>query len=467
MLILTVLLPAFLAALLFLFRSPRLNRAVIILFSFAFLLLAVFFFFMPPASLTDYFAAGKKELFFFAVQSAVFAAVSLPASDYLRRRAAVRLPNTLYCVNILLFNASLNGVIFANHLGLMWVFIEATTLSSAYLIYFGATSTSLEAVWKYLFICSIGIAFAFTGIILLSVGTGSEGRLFFSDLASAAGSIEPFWLKLSFAFLLAGFGTKAALAPMHSWLPDAYSESPSTVTALLAGTHLNVSILAIMRIFALTGSTDAGSPASDILMFTGFLSVFIAAVYIVKVNNFKRMLSYSSLENMGIIAIAASLGAGGTAPALLHLGAHSLIKTFLFLTAGSIIRRYGTKEISSVSGLMATDRLTAWLWIGGFILICGIPPSPLFFSEYLILREMISSGLYIQSALLFLMMTFIMAGMGRAVLGMTGGKISDSCLNIKIGKINTFPQTGLLILCAAAGISAPAWISFFSKAMNM
>lgn len=308
------------------------------------------------------------------------------------------------------FILSMLGAILSNNLGLTWVFVEATTLTSAYLILNEKTRNSLEAAWKYTFLCSIGISLAFVGIIMLLLATGNVNSLNYRDLYENAHLINPFWLKLSFIFIVIGFGTKVGLAPVHSWLPDAHAEAPSAVSAMLSAALLNSAFLVILKVFKLTQLAGVGKSAECMLYVMGLLSIFIAAVFIFKIDNYKRMLAYSSIENMGIITLGIALGGVATFAALIHLIAHSLIKCALFLTSGNILKLYKTKEIHNVSGIVKKDPLTGWLWIGGIILIVAIPPSPIFISEFLMIKQMFISHHYLIAFLFFVLLTFIAFG---------------------------------------------------------
>ena len=249
------------------------------------------------------------------------------------------------------FILSMIGAILSNNLGLTWVFVEATTLTSAYLIIQDKNKNSLEAAWKYTFLCSIGISLAFVGIILLLLSIGNINSLNYQDLYNNAHLINPFWLKLAFIFIVIGFGTKVGLAPVHSWLPDAHAEAPSAVSAMLSATLLNSAFLVILRIFKLMQLVGVGESAKVILFLMGILSIFIAAVFIFKVSNYKRMLAYSSIENMGIISLGIALGGVATFGAIFHLIVHSLIKGSLFLTSGNILKIYKTKEIQRIKNV--------------------------------------------------------------------------------------------------------------------
>ena len=257
-------------------------------------------------------------------------------------------PEAVFAGCLLLFLATMTLVAVSRHLGLMWVGVEATTLASAPLIYFHRHHRSLEATWKYLLICSVGIALALLGNFFVAVAAQSAGgpavRLTIDDLVAHAGSLNPLWLKAAFLFFLVGYGTKMGLAPLHTWLPDAHSEAPSVVSALLSGALLNCAFLTILRAHALLSAAGLAAFSSDLLVLFGLISMAVAAVFILGQADFKRMLAYSSVEHMGILALGIGIGGAATFGAMLHAVNHSLTKAMLFLAAGNILAVYRTKS---------------------------------------------------------------------------------------------------------------------------
>lgn len=366
-----------------------------------------------------------------------------------------------YNLAFFLFFLSMVGAILSNHLGLTWVFIEATTLSSAYLILQNKNENSLEATWKYVFLCSIGISLAFVGIILLLIGSNTVNSLFYNNLYANATAIEPFWLKLSYAFILIGFGTKVGLAPVHFWLPDAHAEAPSPISAMLSATLLNSAFLVILRYTKLMNLAGQFHYARILLFAMGIISVFITAVYVFKIANYKRMLAYSSIENMGIIAIGIAAGGIGIFAAILHLIAHSLIKSSFFMTAGNILHRFKAKEVLCVQGLIESDPKTGWLWICCGLFILGVPPSPMFFTKFLIIKQLFIDKHFILACLLLLLITVVTYGILRAVIKMS---FSPKILNEEKGKLlklpirNYLPQIGLLLIVLLLGFYIPTWL---------
>lgn len=409
-----------------------------------------------PDWLLVYFRFDSIGLFFFAVMAIVFAGVSVYSLSYFREHNLTARQESVYILEILAFVVAMAGVILATNLALLWVFVEATTLTSALLIYFEKKKSSLEATWKYIYICSVGIALAFVGIITLSIGSERIGSLFFNDLYHHASEINPVWLKLSFAFLFVGLGTKVGVAPIHAWLPDAHSEAPSPVSALLSGTLLNSAFLGILRVQEILVRADQQAFSNIILLLTGFLSLLVSAVYMLRVKNYKRMLAYSSVENMGIMFIGVGLGQPGLFAAMLQTIAHSFSKTSLFLTSGNILRDYGTKKIEEVSGLLKRDPVTGWIWVVSFLSIIGIPPFPIFISKFFIIRAFWINGEAWLALLFFLFVVIVTFGMGNAVFRMVFGNYqTDATGSIRPALSAYLPQIVLLAALVIVGISMP------------
>jgi hydrogenase-4 component F len=241
-----------------------------------------------------------------------------------------------------------------NSLGLLWVGIELTTLVSALLVAFYGKSNALEAAWKYLIMGSVGIAFALLGIIFIYLsGMQTLGQqspaLNWTELVQVAAALNPEWVKIGFVFILIGFGTKAGLAPMHFWLPDAHSQAPSPISAVLSGVLLNTALYGVFRVYAIANVTLDGQ-AAPYLVFFGLLSIAITVPFIMVQHDLKRMLAYSSVEHMGIITLSVGIGGMlGLYGAFLHMFNHSMTKSLLFFAAGSICQRYRSKQMRRIS----------------------------------------------------------------------------------------------------------------------
>ena len=456
---LILLFPLLACLILFLFKSKFLNNLMINLYALLHFVVSLAFCLnidlLPMWQTSKFFAVDSTNKIFLMVMSIVFLAVAIYNNGYTKNEASLTRKLRHYTYMVLFFVFSMTGAVLSTNLGASWVFIEGTTLASAYLIYFHKTKHSIEAAWKYVFICSIGIALAFVGIILMTVATGNLNTLFYSELFNNAPLFNHFWLQLSFVFILFGIGTKMGLAPVHFWLPDAHAEAPSPISALLSATLLNSAFLMIVNVFRIMVLSGCDSFARLMLLAMGFLSLFITAVFVYHINNYKRMLAYSSIENMGILAIGTALGGVGMLAAIIHLIGHSLIKASFFLTSGNILEIYGTKKIKSVTGLMKTDRKTAWLWVASFLGIVAFPPSVLFISEFLMVKTMFLKGHFIMCALFLLLLTIVLYGLGKAVVKMSFSAPTHEVEPVKLSWTMYLPQVVMLILAFVIGIYMP------------
>ncbi|HLJ12089.1 MAG TPA: proton-conducting transporter membrane subunit [Planctomycetaceae bacterium] len=365
-------------------------------------------------------ALGKVVLGFLAV---LFFLCSLYAPGYLALRSDR--PNRVFCANLFASQAMMTLVTLSHHLGLMWVAMEATTLVSSPSIYFNHNPRSLEATWKYLLIGSVGIALALFGSFFLaysSVMAGLESTLLFDQLIDEAPYLSPPWLHAAFALLFVGYGTKMGLAPMHTWKPDAYGEAPGLVGTLLAGGVTSCAFLAILRVYQICRAGPEGEIARQIMVSMGLLSMAIAAVFMVRQRDFKRMLAYSSVEHMGILVMGIGVGGLAVYGALLHLINNGLAKGVMFLSAGNIHRAYGSKLTDHVQGAIRRVPLSGTLFLAGFIAITGAPPFGPFVSEFTIVNAALNDGQYIAGALFLLLLGVVFIGMGATVLAVVEGK---------------------------------------------
>jgi hydrogenase-4 component F len=358
--------------------------------------------------------------------STLFLLCSLYAPAYLAARA--NRPNRVFCACLPLLLAMMTFVALSHHLGLMWVAMEATTLAAAPGIFFNHNARSLEATWKYLMICSVGIALALFGSFFLayaSLGTPLGTTLLFDDLVRAArgspGLSLP-WLHAGFVLLLVGYGTKMGLAPMHTWKPDAYGEAPGVVGALLAGGVTSCAFLAILRLYQVCRAAGQAPFAQDLLVFFGLLSMATGAVFMVRQRDFKRLLAYSSVEHMGVLVLAVGIGGPlGHFGALLHLVNNGLTKGVLFLSAGNIHRAYGSKRTELVRGAVRLLPVSSGLFLAGFLAITGSPPFGPFLSEFTIANAAFNTGAFVLGGLFLLLLAIAFIGLGTTVLAVVQG----------------------------------------------
>lgn len=273
----------------------------------------------------------------------------------------------------------------ANHPGLVWVAMETLTLATAPLIYFNKNQRSLEAAWKYLMIGSVGIAFALLGTLFIAYAAhmgGVREPLFYDRLALEAAHLSRPWLRVGFILTLVGYGTKMGIAPLHTWKPDAYGETPGVVGALLAGGMTSCAFLSLLRVQTLMAASGEGPFTRPLLVGLGLFSMAWAMVFMVRQGDLKRLLAYSSVEHMGMLLFGIGLGGPAAGFALFHLAANALVKTVLFLSVGNIHRSYEAKQLPFVTGAIRRTPVSAWLLILGFLAITGTPPFAPFVSEF-------------------------------------------------------------------------------------
>lgn len=431
-----ILLPAVAGVASYLIRSHRLRRALWVMTAATHLALSIAAA-LPPeaATLGNWIGLDAISAIFLVLTSLLFLGASVYGVGYVAREPIAPRPDfedgslfrnepeSVFTGGILLLLATMSLAILSRHLALQWVAIEATTLASAPLIYYHQNRRSLEAAWKYLILCSVGIAVALLGIFFLLMAMQEEPRdLTLTALLGQASALDHKWLSTAFIFMLVGYGTKMGLAPLHSWLPDAHSEAPSPVSALLSGALLNCAFLGILRVQQVCAAAGMAAFGGDLLILFGLLSMGLAGVFILRQSDYKRMLAYSSVEHMGILAVAVGIGGLGLFGALLHAVNHSVVKAMLFFTAGNILSRFHTKDTAKVQGVCSVLPITGALWIAGFLAITGSPPFGTFISEFTILRAMIEHGRWVVAGLYSVFLLVIFVGMSAIVLRMALGR---------------------------------------------
>jgi hydrogenase-4 component F len=333
-------------------------------------------------------------------------------------------PNRIFCACVLAFMGVLTLITEAHHLGLMWVAMEASTLTAAPLLYFNRNPRSLEATWKYLLVGSVGIALALLGSFFLGYAalyTGREPSLLVADLVRNAPQMSRSWLHAAFVVLLVGYGTKMGLAPMHTWKPDAYGEAPGITGTLLAGGLTSGAFLAILRVYRICTAAGEAQFARKPLIAPGLVSMLVAGVFMARQKDYKRMLAYSSVEHMGILVLGIGIGGSAVFGAMLHLLNNGLTKGVLFLSAANIHRAFGSKSTDQVTGALRRVPISAALLLAGFFAITGSPPFGPFLSEFTILNAAVSSGQFAVAALFLLMLIIVFIGMGATVLAVVQG----------------------------------------------
>ena len=349
-------------------------------------------------------------------------------------------------------------------MGIMWIAIEATTLASAFLVGFYNNKNAIEAAWKYVIICSVGIAIALLGIIFLHLSYADYSnlkgiQLDWTALYFNAQALNSPILKFAFIFILIGFGTKAGLAPMHTWLPDAHSQAPSPISAMLSGVLLNTAMYAIIRAVAIVNKNlGSGIYTGRLMIVIGLLSIATAAVFILTQKDYKRLLAYSSIEHMGIIAFSIGIFTPASIfAALLHMINHSFTKSMLFFSSGSVFLKYDTKVISKVKNVLKTLPVSGTAMLLGIFAIAGTPPFSVFSSELNVIVSVFLNKQYVLGSLFIVLIASVFIGLAFAMFRMfypVEGK-SDK---VKANEPNVFMTAvifTLLIIILVTGIYIP------------
>lgn len=438
-----ILLPAAAGVAAFFLKPNPLRRALLVLTALTHTLLAAATIALNPGWDADgWLGFDPAGLLFLGVTSTLFLAIAIYAAGYLARESRsaqpdiqehflfVNAPEAVFTGCLLLFLASMTVVCASRRFGLLWVAIETTTLVSAPLIYFHRHHRSLEATWKYLLICSVGIALALLGNFFLALasvpapaGSAEPLPLILDVLLKNGSAMQASWLRAAFIFFLVGYGTKAGLAPLHTWLPDAHSEAPSLVGALLSGALLNCALLGILRGFQVCAAAGQAEFARELLVVFGLFSLAVAAVFILGQSDYKRMLAYSSVGHMGVVAFGLGVGsAAGTFGAMLHTVNHSFAKGMLFLVGGNLMAAFHSKKTADVSGAFRVLPVSGVLWFAGFLALAGMPPFGMFMSEFNILSAAISSGRHVVAGVYLLLLAVIFIGMSLIFMRMTFGE---------------------------------------------
>lgn len=414
--------------------------------------------FVVPQSWLVLDSLGKVFLGYISV---LFFLCACYAPSYLALRQ--ERDNRVLCTCMSLSLAMMTLVVLSHHLGLMWVAMEASTLVSAPGLYFNHNARSLEATWKYLLICSVGIALALLGLFFLAYSAlyaGMESSLLFEDLIREAPQLSRPWLHAAFVLLFVGYGTKMGLAPMHTWKPDAYGEAPGMVGALLAGGVTSCAFLSILRIYQITNAASDALYAQRIMVAMGLLSMVWAAISMARQRDIKRLLAYSSVEHMGILVFGIGIGGGAILGSLMHVIHNGLTKGVLFLAAANIHRAFGSKFTEDLQGVLQRVPYSGWMFLIAFLAITGSPPFAPFVSEFQILSSTFSTGHFWAGGVFVFALFVVFIGFGVKVVAFSFGKssVADTPAGFHVGLGTGLPIALFMALVLLLGIYSPPWL---------
>ena len=470
-----LLIPVVAAVLLAALPGYRLTARINVVATLATFLVALSLFFGRPSP-TPYFHVDDLNNVLIVLTTFVGFTTSVFSASYIGHELAIgrltptflRFYHAMY--QVLMF--AMNLAFVANNIGLIWVAIELATLTTVLMVGIYRTHEALEAAWKYFILGSVGIALALFGTILIYmagrpvIGEGADAMVWTSLVARAA-DFDPALLNLAFVFLLLGYGTKVGLAPLHAWLPDAHSEGPTPISAVLSGLLLNVALYALLRFKMLLAANPAALAPGPLMVTMGLISLVFAAFMLYRRRDIKRLFAYSSIEHMGIITFAFGMGGAlANFAGLLHMTMHSLTKSAIFFAVGHVAQVKGTQRIADMGGLTETHPVLGWGLVLGVVAIAGLPPLGIFTSEFLVVTSTFARspflalilvfGLLVGFAALFQRLNTIAFGEPRGERGETHASY--------------IPMFAHLALVLAAGIYLPpslvGWFQNVAKALG-
>lgn len=365
-----------------------------------------------------------------------------------------------YVVLIQVFITCMLVAVLTANLGVLWVSIEATTIATTFLVSHRRTDGAFEASWKYVILCSVGIALAFLGTVLVyygelhATGGASRASLDWTAVMSVSHHLDPNVTRVAFALLVVGYGTKVGLAPMHSWLADAHSQSPAPVSALMSGVLLAVAFYALLRFRAVAVAALGPSFPRTTLLVVGLLSLLLATAMLIAQRDVKRLLAYSSIEHMGLLALGAAVGTPlAIAAVLLHILGHGVTKAVLFLAAGEITHLDGTTEISRIGALLGRQPMLGGIFGVGLLSLVALPPFSLFASEFAMARAEVTAGLWWAVAISLACLAVIFAALARHARAMLLGGPADLAAPATPSSLSAVLVVGLIV-CGFLGLSA-------------
>lgn len=350
------------------------------------------------------------------------------------------------------FVATMVVTVLADNLGILWIAMEGTTITSALLVGFHGDRHGLEAAWKYIIVTTIGISFGLFGTVLVygaaahAQGGLLAGAMNWSSISAVAHRLDPGIIRIAFIFVIVGYGTKAGLAPLHMWLPDAHSQAPTPVSALLSGALIKCALFGIIRFHSIARDACGPEFSHGLLLVFGLVSVVVATPFIIVQHDLKRLLGYHSVEHVGIIALGLGFGGRlGTYGALLHVVNHGVTKALVFLVAGDVIGRYGTRDMRLMRGFLGVAPFAGTLLLMGAFSLAGTPPFSIFVSELIVIRAGLAAGRPVAVAVFLVMVVIIFAGLVHHVGQVAFGTAADG---VARDREAPSPLVGMLLLAA-------------------
>ncbi len=459
--ILIYLISAFIiAGILFANRNTILNNILVVAFGILQTCFAIYACYNYKNDSFVYFTFDSLGLLLLVTLSIVALPALFHSHLYIKRHDETPQSRAIYFSAIVVLLTAISAAYLANHIAVIWIFTELTTLAASMLIYHHRNKLALEGTWKYVFICAISITFVFIGILFLSLSLQNAGSsdLSFANLMVYKDKLNPFWLRLAFLFIFTGFTAKLGLVPMYTAGIDAKDKAPAPAGALLASVLMNLGFTGIFRLYAVVSHTTLFHWANLVIFIAAALSIFVATVYMTKVLNIKRMLAYSGIEHMGIVMLGIAAGGIGYYAAILHIVLHTFVKSSIFFQYNQLYRTFQSKSIQHVGNYFKYNPTGAIVLLLGFISATAMPPSGLFVSEFLIFRSLFEANYIVLLVVVLILLTIVIYAFGKNILkilflpvpGLDESKIP------KISPWESLTQYLLLFTAVWLGLNPPA-----------
>lgn len=461
-----------LAGFVFINRRKTVNNGLLLLFAVIQVGFTVYVCLNHKATNLQYFTYDSLGLLLLLTLGIISIPAILHSHNYIIRHNESAQSRSIYYTAFIILITAISAGYLSNHIAVIWIFTELTTLSASALIYHHRNKLALEGTWKYVFISAISITFVFIGILFLSLSLRNTGStdLSFSSLMQHKDSLDPFWLKLSFLFIFTGFTAKAGLVPMYTAGIDAKDKAPAPAGALLASVLMNLGFAGIFRIYSVIANTQLHKWVNTIMIIAAILSVFVAAVYMMRVINIKRMFAYSGIEHMGIVMLGVAAGGAGYYAAILHVVLHAFVKSSLFFQYNQIFRVFRSKNINETGNYFNLNPAGAVVLLAGFISVSAMPPSGLFVSEFLVFKALFEGRHLVLLAVLLLLLTIIIFAFSKNIMKILfGPPLSADGSNVPvISPWESLPQYILLILAIWLGLAPPdIFVNLIKDAVSM
>jgi hydrogenase-4 component F len=455
------------SSLIFLLRKKTVNLVLTSLFVATQICLSVYSFIHKGETDSAYFTFDAIGIILSMVLSLLSITTLYHSILYLNRHTSGIKNECIYFASLVMLISSMTGAYFANHLAVMWVCIEATTLFVAMLIFHERSKVALEAAWKYLYVSSIGVTIAFMGLLFLSAISNAHGikSLDMKQLTIIAKEMNPIYLKITFLLVLVGFSAKMGIVPLHTVTIDAHTAAPFPISAFISTTLMNVGFLGIFRLFTIVAHTEIINWTNSLLIIVGTLSIAMSSIQLLRIKHFKRMFAFSSLEHMGIIALALSLGKAGYYAAILHIVFHSFVKAGLFYQIGQVYNFFKSYWISDTGNYFKINPVGSLVLILGFISITAMPPSGLFISEFLVFKALFALKHYALACFILFLFTIIIYVFAKHLFFLlySNSPENKNFEKIKINRFETISQFVLFGLVIYLGFNPPVFFTDLIK----